>query len=53
MIQSLQFLNLGTASLTRVILRYAPLSRGISGGIESLSDAMSLTLSVFGECLIS
>ena len=53
MIQSLQFLNLGTASLTRVRLRKAPLSRGISGGVESLSEAMSLTLSVFGECLIS
>jgi hypothetical protein len=50
MIQSLQFLNLGTASLTRVRLRRkAPLSRGISGGVESLSEAMSLTLPVFGD----
>ena len=49
MIQSLQFLNLGTASRTRVRLRKAPLSRGISGGVESLSEAMSLTLPVFGD----
>ena len=49
MIQSLQFLNLGTASLTRVRLRKAPLSRGISGWVESLSEAISLTLPVFGD----
>ena len=49
MIQSLQFLNLGTASLTRVRLRKAPLSRGISGGVESLSKAMNLNLPVFGD----
>ena len=49
MIQSLQFLNLGTASLTRVRLK-KPLFRGAyQGGVESLSEAMSLTLPVFGD----